>query len=99
MVLTREGAAMLTRENVNDALREVMDPEAHINVVDLGLIKEITVAEDRVSVRMLLTEPGCPLAGYLVSQVRAKVEQVAEGRQVDVQLLAHAWTPPWASRV
>ncbi len=90
---------MLTRESVNDALREVMDPEARMNVVDLGLIKEIAVAEDRVSVRMVLTAPGCPLAGYLVDQVRARVVQIAAGRQVDVQLLAQAWTPPWASRV
>ena len=90
---------MVTSETVSEALRDVMDPEVQMNVVDLGLIKEIAVAEDRVSVRMVLTTPGCPLASYLVNQVRARVGQVAEGRQVEVQLLGETWTPPWASRV
>ncbi len=87
---------MVTAETVSKALQDVMDPEIRMNVVDLGLIKEIAVAEDRVSVRMVLTAPGCPLASYLMTQVRARVEEVAEGRQVEVQLLADTWTPPWA---
>lgn len=89
---------MVTPETVTEALRDVMDPEIHMNVVDLGLIKEIAVAEDRVSVRMVLTFPGCPLAGYLVNQVRDRVSQVAEGRRVDVQLLNEPWTPPRAKK-
>lgn len=89
---------MITPETVAEALRDVMDPEIQMNVVDLGLIKEIAVAEDRVSVRMVLTFPGCPLAGYLVNQVHDRVSQVAEGRRVDVQLLDEQWMPPWAER-
>ncbi len=89
---------MVTPETVNEALRDVMDPEVQMNVVDLGLIKEIAVAEDRISVLMVLTMPGCPLARYLVNQVQAHVSQVSEGRQVDVQLLDEPWTPPWAAK-
>jgi len=89
---------MITLETVAEALRDVMDPEVQMSVVDLGLIKEIAVAEDRVSVRMVLTFPGCPLAGYLVNQVRDRVSQVAEGRRVDVQLLDEPWAPPWAMK-
>ncbi len=89
---------MVTAETVSNALRDVVDPEIQINVVELGLIKEVTVAEDRVSVGMVLTAPGCPLAGFLLDQVRARVEQVAEGRQVEVHLLKEPWTPPWALR-
>ncbi len=88
---------MVTPEAVSEALREVMDPEVRMNVVDLGLIREIAVAEDRVSVRMVLTFPGCPLAAYLVKQVEDRVRQVAEGRQVDVLLLDDPWRPPWAA--
>jgi len=87
---------MVTPETISQALRDVMDPEVHMNVVDLGLIKEIAVAEERISVRMVLTMPGCPLARYLVNQVQDRVSQVSEGRQVDVQLLDEPWTPPWA---
>jgi serine O-acetyltransferase len=93
-----EDWAMVTSETITEALRDVMDPEVQMNVVDLGLIKEITVAEDRVSVQMVLTMPGCPLARYLVSQVHARVRDVAEGRQVDVRLLDEPWTPPWAMK-
>ncbi len=89
---------MVTAETVSEALQDVMDPEVHVNVVDLGLIKEIAVAEDRVSVRMVLTFPGCPLAGYLINQVRDRVSEVAEGRRVDVQLLDEPWIPPWATK-
>ncbi len=89
---------MITPKRVAEALRDVMEPEIHLNVVDLGLIKEIGVADDRVSVRRVLTFPGCPLAGYLVNQVRDWVSQVAEGRHVDVQLLDEPWTPPWAMK-
>ena len=89
---------MVTPETVAEALRGVMDPEIHMNVVDLGLIKEIAVAEDRISVQMVLTMPGCPLARYLVNQVQARVRDVGEGRQVDVQLLDEPWIPHWAMK-
>lgn len=89
---------MVTPETISEALRDVMDPEIHMNVVDLGLIKEIAVGDDTVSVKMVLTFPGCPLAGYLVAQVRSKVEQVAEGRRANVELLDEAWTPPWTEK-
>ncbi len=89
---------MVTSETITEALRDVMDPEVQMSVVDLGLIKEIAISEDRISVRMVLTMPGCPLARYLVNQVQARVTEVAEGRRVDVQLLDEAWTPPWAMR-
>lgn len=89
---------MVTPETVNEALRVVMDPEVRMSVVDLGLIKEIAVAEDRISVQMVLTMPGCPLARYLVNQVHDRVSQIAEGRQVDVQLLDEPWRPPWAMK-
>lgn len=74
---------MVTPETVAEVLRDVMDPEIHMNVVDLGLIKEIGVAQDRVSVRMIL-----------VKQIWTRVTEAAEGRRVDVRLLDEQWTPP-----
>lgn len=87
---------MVTKDAVLSRLREVVDPEIGINLVDLGLIREVQVEEGRIQVRMVLTAPGCPLAGYLVAQVRQKVEAIAEGSAVDVQLLDEAWRPGWA---
>lgn len=86
---------MVTREEVLSGLKEVIDPEIGANLVDLGLIREVRIEDDRIQVRMVLTMPGCPLARYLVSQVGSKVQTVAEGRTVDVQLLDEPWEPPW----
>lgn len=76
---------------IRQGLREVIDPEVGVNVVDLGLIKEIHRNGRGVEVRMVLTSPECPMAGYLVEQVRRKVRQVAGSEPVEVVLLDETW--------
>jgi serine O-acetyltransferase len=78
--------------DIRQALQEVIEPEVGINVVDLGLIKEITLNGRGVEVRMVLTYPGCPLAGYLVEQIRRKVKSVTGGEEVEVVLVDEAWS-------
>ncbi len=95
---TEGRSAVVTQEVVLSGLREVIDPEIGTNLVDLGLIREIRIEEDRIEVRMVLTMPGCPLARYLISEVENKVRTVAEGRTVEVQLLDEPWSPPWMQR-
>ena len=59
------------------ALRQVYDPEIPVNVYDLGLIYEIRVDEDHnVYIQMTLTAPNCPMADYVVEQVKTAVEDV-----------------------
>lgn len=84
---------MVTREQVVAGLREVVDPEIGINLVDLGLIKQVLIEEDRIHVKMILTAPGCPLARYLLAQVQQKVESLAGGKPVAVELLNEPWEP------
>lgn len=79
-------------EAIRAALRNVYDPEIGMNVVDLGMIREITPGEERVDIRMILTTPFCPLAGMLVAQVQRAAEQ-AVGRKVKVTLGDEAWDP------
>jgi metal-sulfur cluster biosynthetic enzyme len=79
---------------VRDALREVIDPELGINVVDLGLVYRIEAEEGRLSVAMTMTTPACPLGEYLSAQAEAVVRRVApEVPEVRVQLV---WDPPWS---
>jgi len=78
--------------DIREALKEVIDPEVGINVVDLGLIKEIRMNGGRVEVKMVLTTPACPLADYLVEQVRRKAESVAGVETVEVTLLDEPWS-------
>lgn len=77
---------------IREALKEVIDPEVGINVVDLGLIKEIVVNGGAVEVRMVLTTPACPLVGYLVEQVRRKTRSVDGVEAVEVTILDEPWS-------
>ncbi|SRR5579884_4324747 len=81
------------REDVLRALREVYDPELGINVVDLGLIYDVTVRDDRsVIVTMTLTTPGCPMHGSIgdwAAQALQSVPGITDG-EIDL-----VWDPPW----
>ena len=68
---------MRLERDVIMALRQVYDPEIPVNVYDLGLIYEIRVDEDHdVYIQMTLTAPNCPMADYVVEQVKTAVEDV-----------------------
>ena len=80
-------------DNVVQALREVYDPELPVNIYDLGLIYELTVNEDRsVYIKMTLTAPACPAAGFLPGQVRERVQEVPGVTSAWVDL---TWDPPY----
>ncbi len=85
---------MITNDKVVQALKKVVDPEIGLNVVDLNMIKKINIADKKIEVRMVLTTPFCPLADFLVEEVKKKVNEVAEGRQVEVVVLDEPWIPP-----
>lgn len=95
-VLVSAETAPRPRENalearVRQALRDVIDPEVGINVVDLGLIKDVAVENGRVAVRMVLTTPDCPLASYLVEQIRRSARRVNGVQAVEVTLSDEPW--------
>ncbi len=80
-------------ESVREALRQVDDPEAGMNIVDLGLVYEVEVAVDRVCVDMTMTTAACPMADMLVAQARRVVAAIVPvGTAVEVRLV---WDPPW----
>ena len=75
------------------ALRQVYDPEIPVNVYDLGLIYEIRVDDDHnVYIQMTLTAPNCPMADYVVEQVRAAVDDVPGVVSTKIDLV---WEPEW----
>lgn len=89
---------MVTHEAVLEALREVIDPELGVNVVDLGLVYGVGLeekAEGRVHVAMTLTTPGCPLHGSLVEAAERAVKTMVPGvREARVHLV---FEPPWTA--
>jgi metal-sulfur cluster biosynthetic enzyme len=82
------------KDKVLNALKSVYDPELNINVVDLGLIYNVEIAETAVvTITMTLTTPGCPLHDSITSGVRYCVEGIEEIRNVEVNLV---WEPAWS---
>ena len=78
---------------VREALRQVEDPEAGMNIVDLGLVYAIEVSPGQVGVEMTMTTAACPMTDMIVDQARDAVTAlVPEGTAVDVRLV---WDPPW----
>ena len=75
------------------ALRQVYDPEIPVNVYDLGLIYEIKVNEEHeVYIQMTLTAPNCPMADYVMEQVKTAVEDVPGVVSVKIDLV---FEPVW----
>ncbi len=84
---------MQTPETVRKALRGVKDPELNLNVVDIGLIYDITVSEaGDVHVNMTLTSPGCPSGPEIVGDVKRAVEDLEGVNSVSVEIV---WEPYW----
>lgn len=81
-------------EDVEEALRDVVDPELGINVVDLGLVYGINVeSNNTATVDMTLTSPACPLSDVIEAQA-ASVLTGATGVVDDFQI-NWVWMPPW----
>jgi FeS assembly SUF system protein len=76
-----------------EALKTVFDPEIPVNIYELGLIYDVDLQDEgKVHVKMTLTSPGCPVAGSLPGEVKAKVESVPGVAEADVELV---WDPAW----
>lgn len=83
---------MATDAEIKTALEEVVDPEIHLSIVELGLVREIDQSADPVVIRMLLTTPFCPYAPQIVAQVKEAVTRVTE-KGTEVEILPEQWTP------
>ncbi len=87
-----------SREDLDEAMRDVVDPELGINVVDLGLLYDIHVDHDRVAVLdMTLTSAACPLTDVITDQTRAALTRNPDGSPgfADDIRINWVWMPPW----
>lgn len=85
----------IAQDQVWAALQTIYDPEIPVNLVDLGLIYEVTIddAEQLVNITMTLTAPGCGMGPVLVSDVKYRVAKVPHVKSVAVELV---FDPPWS---
>ncbi len=83
----------MTKEQIQQVLRAVIDPEVGLNIVDLGLIYGIEIVDGEVQVHMTMTTPACPLGSY----IRNAVETAVTGAfpEVSSVKVSFVWDPPW----
>ncbi|MGH7199157.1 MAG: metal-sulfur cluster assembly factor [Planctomycetaceae bacterium] len=83
---------MTTEMELLDALKQVIDPELMINIVDLGLVYEIEREEGKVAVEMTLTSPACPAGPQIIQQARMALERLEGVDEAEIKLVM---SPPW----
>ncbi len=88
-------------ENLRDQIEEILctvyDPEIPVNILELGLVYEIAIRDGgSVKIVMTLTAPGCPVAGDIVFEIQQKVGALDGIKDVHVQL---TFDPPWTKEM
>ena len=83
---------MVNREEIVEALKQVMDPELGVDIYSLGLVYDITVDGPTIEIRMTFTSPMCPLGPMIVESVREQVSNVKGVQDVKVEI---TFDPPW----
>ncbi len=85
--------AVITREQIVEALKTVFDPEIPVNVWDLGLIYDLNLSGDNVAISMTLTAPGCPVGPMIAAEIEEKLTALG-AKTVKVSFV---WSPPWTA--
>lgn len=83
---------MALRDEVIKVLKQIYDPEIPVNIYDLGLIYGLEIEGDKIHIKMTLTAPGCPLAGYLQQEVKNRLESIKGISEANVEIV---WEPRW----
>jgi metal-sulfur cluster biosynthetic enzyme len=86
-------AEPLTTDQVKLALRRVKDPELNLNILDLGLVYDIRVEGNAVSIDMTLTSPGCPSGPEIMTDAERHLRAIPGVGDVSVNLV---WSPFWS---
>jgi len=81
-----------TEDKIREALKNVIDPELGVSIVELGLVYDVRYEAGEAEVEMTLTSPGCPLAPVIDKKVRESVADISEIKKLTVELV---WDPPW----
>lgn len=82
----------LKAEEVRQALRQVMDPELGMSIIELGLVRGVSMDDDHLEVKMILTTPFCPYGPALLESTRDKAEEVV-GVPTTIELGMELWDP------
>jgi len=82
----------MNKEQIFEALKKVKDPEIGIDIVRLGLIRDVKIDDDGVEILMTLTSPFCPFADKIVQEAEREVKRLEGSGDVRVEI---TFDPPW----
>ena len=83
---------MVSKDEVFEALKTVSDPEIGVDIVNLGLIYNLDIDNDKVGIRMTMTAPSCPVTDWILVEAQRRVEELPGVKQCDIELV---WEPQW----
>jgi len=84
---------LLTKDEIIGVIEPIEDPEMRLSIVDLGLIYDVTILDNRIiNVFMTLTTPACPFGPQIIESVKQAVGKIDCVEKVDVELV---WDPQW----
>ena len=90
VVWTAESTHPELIDPLKQALREIVDPEIGLNIIELGLVRDVVIKDDQALINMILTTPFCPYGPALLDMSRQKAEK-ALGRQTRIELGMEMW--------
>jgi len=94
MIISLTEAYSVEKLKARQALYNVIDPELFVNVVDLGLVYDITFDDNEcISVTMTLSTPHCPMGEAITNGVRNALEATFPGKKAEIKL---TFNPPWS---
>lgn len=82
----------IERRKIVRKLRDVIDPELGVNIVDLGLVYNILFDDEKITVEYTVTTPGCPMRRYLQQQIEKTLASIEEIEEYETKLV---WEPEW----
>jgi metal-sulfur cluster biosynthetic enzyme len=77
-------------DNLRDTLRQVVDPEIGLNIIELGLVRDVVVDDEQATVHMILTTPFCPYGPAMLEMTRAKAQEALKIPTI-IEMGAEMW--------
>lgn len=79
-------------EPLKESLRNIIDPEIGLNIIELGLVRNVSIHDDQADVLMIMTTPFCPYAPALLEATRQKAEETL-GMHTNISFSVQPWDP------
>lgn len=78
---------------IRTAMRQVVDPELGLSIIELGLVRDLKIEPEQVHVKMILTTPFCPYGPALMEMTRSKAAEASGGKPIVMELSMDVWDP------